>query len=320
VLVLLTGAAGFIGSHLAERLLSLGEEVVGLDDLDDYYPPETKRRNLEGARRFGPAFDFVEGDVRDGKLLAGLFAGKKFDAVVHLAARAGVRPSLADPLLYADVNVGGTIQVMEAARAAGVRRFVLASSSSVYGVDTPAPFREDAPCLRPVSPYAASKRAMEYFARVFHELHGPDVACLRFFTVYGPRQRPDMAIHKFARLIEAGRPVPFFGDGGSQRDYTYVDDAVSGTLAALYRSRGFEVYNLGESRTVSLRELIGLLEKALGKPAKLDRQPDQPGDVPLTSADLSKSRRMLGYQPSVPVEEGLARFVRWLRQGEGQAR
>lgn len=316
MLVLLTGAAGFIGSHVAERLLSVGEEVVGLDDLNDFYYPEIKRRNLEGARRFGPAFDFVEGDIRDGRLLAGLFAGKKFDAVVHLAARAGVRPSLEQPLLYADVNVGGTVSVMEAARAGGVRRFVLASSSSVYGVGTAAPFREDAPCDRPVSPYAASKRAMEHFARAFHELYGLDVACLRYFTVYGPRQRPDLAIHKFARLIEAGKPLPFFGDGSAARDYTYIDDIVAGTLSALYRSRGFEIYNLGGSHPVKLSELVPLVEKALGKKAQLERKPDQPGDVPLTSADVAKSGRMLGYRPSVPMEEGLARFVKWLREGE----
>jgi len=316
MLVLVTGAAGFIGSHLVDRLLELGEEVVGLDNFDDFYAPEIKRRNLRQAQGFGPAFRLVEGDVRDARLLTELFAEKRFDAVIHLAAKAGVRPSLEKPLEYLDVNVRGTVVLLEAARAAGVRRHVLASSSSVYGLCTPAPFREDAPCDRPISPYAASKRAMEHIARAWHELYGLDIACLRYFTAYGPRQRPDLAIHKFARLIEAGRPVPCFGDGQSARDYTYIADIVAGTLGALYRSRGFELYNLGESRAVRLKQLVGLLESALGKKAVINRQPEQPGDVPMTSADLAKSRRLLGYAPAVGLEEGLARFVRWLRQGE----
>jgi UDP-glucuronate 4-epimerase len=313
MLVLVTGAAGFIGSHLVDRLLEMGEEVVGLDHFDDFYPTEIKRRNLTKALCFGPAFRLVEGDVRDGALLGGLFAEKRFDAVVHLAARAGVRPSIERPELYADVNVRGTVVLLEAARAAGVRRLVLASSSSVYGVGTPAPFREDTPCDRPVSPYAASKRAMEHFARAYHELYGLDIACLRFFTAYGPRQRPDLAIHKFARLIEAGQPVPFFGDGSTGRDYTYIDDIAAGTLGALYRARGFGIYNLGENRVVTLAELLAKLEAALGKKAVRQQLPEQPGDVPLTSADISKSRQMLGYAPAIGLEEGLARFVAWLR-------
>lgn len=313
MLLLVTGAAGFIGSHLVDRLLELGEEVVGLDNFDDFYPAEIKRRNLTKARSFGPAFRLVEGDVRDAALLARLFAEKRFDGVLHLAARAGVRPSIENPGLYLDVNTGGSLALLEAARVGGVKRLVLASSSSVYGAGTPAPFREDAPCDRPVSPYAASKRAMEHFARAYHELYGLDIACLRFFTVYGPRQRPDLAIHKFARLIEAGRPVPFFGDGCSGRDYTYVGDVVGGTIGALQRARGFGIYNLGESRVVILNELLAKIEVALGKKAVRQQLPDQAGDVPLTSADISKSRRMIGYNPSVGLEEGLARFVEWLR-------
>jgi UDP-glucuronate 4-epimerase len=316
VLVLVTGAAGFIGSHLVDRLLEVGEEVVGLDNFDDFYSPEIKRRNLTKAGSFGPAFRLVEGDVRDAELLARLFAEKRFDAVIHLAARAGVRPSIDQPGLYLDVNVRGSLTLLEAARAAGVKRLVLASSSSVYGAGTPAPFREDAPCDRPVSPYAASKRAMEHLAQVYHRLHGLDIACVRYFTTYGPRQRPDLAIHKFARLIEAGKPVPFFGDGKSGRDYTYVSDIVDGTLGALYRSKGFEIYNLGESRVVTLGELLGKIEAALGRKAVREPLPDQPGDVLVTSADISKSRRMIGYTPSVGLEEGLARFVKWLRRGE----
>ncbi len=317
-MILLTGAAGFIGSHLADRLLALGEEVIGLDSFDDYYAPEIKHDNIKAALA-SPCFRLVEGDIRDGEMLAALFADKKFDAVVHLAARAGVRPSIEDPGPYLDVNVAGTINLLEAGRSAGVTRFVLASSSSVYGAGSPAPFKEDAPCDRQVSPYAASKRAMEHFARAWHELYGLDIACLRYFTVYGPRQRPEMAIHKFARLIEEDEPIPLFGDGESARDYTYVDDAVAGTLGALGRSEGFEIYNIGESRTVKLSELVELLEKALGKKARIERLPDQPGDVPLTSADVSKSRAKIGYEPSTPMEAGLERFVAWLRAGGRQA-
>ncbi len=317
MLILVTGAAGFIGSHVVDRLLDLGEEVVGLDNFDEFYPAEVKRRNLKKALGFGPAFRLVEGDVRDGVLLGRIFAEKRFDGVIHLAARAGVRPSIENPGLYLDVNVRGTLALLEAARVSGVSRLVLASSSSVYGLGTPAPFCEDAPCDRPVSPYAASKRSMEHFARAYHELYGMDIACLRYFTAYGPRQRPDLAIHKFARLIEAGKPVPVFGDGRTGRDYTYVGDVVDGTLGAFYRSRGFEVYNLGESRVVTLAELLEKLEAALGRKAVREQLPEQPGDVPLTSADVSKSRRMIGYCPAVGLEEGLARFVRWLREGEG---
>lgn len=314
-MILLTGAAGFIGSHLAERLLALGEEVVGLDNFDAYYPRAAKERNLAAARRHA-AFRLVEGDVRDAALLGELFAGKRFGAVVHLAARAGVRASLQDPAGYADVNVRGTAVLLEAARNAGVRRFVLASSSSVYGLSTPAPFREDAPCDRPASPYAASKHAMELLARAAHEAWGLDVACLRYFSVYGPRQRPDMAAHKFARLLLAGEKLPLFGDPDSARDYTYVDDIVDGTVRALQRARGFGVYNLGGGCVVKLGRLVAELEQAAGRKATVEARGSQPGDVPLTSADLERSRRELGYNPSTPLGEGLARFIEWLR-GEG---
>ncbi len=315
-MILLTGAAGFIGSNVADRLLELGEQVVGLDNFDAYYQPEIKRRNIAAAVK-NPNYQLVEADIVDRDALSEVFAGKKFDAVVHLAARAGVRPSIVDPGPYISTNITGTINVLEAGRTGGVTRFVLASSSSVYGLGTPAPFREDAPCDRQVSPYAASKRAMEHFARTWHELYGLDVSCLRYFTVYGPRQRPEMAIHKFARLIERGEPIPVFGDGKSGRDYTYVSDAVDGTLGALYRSRGYAAYNIGESRVIRLSELIAMIESALGKKAVIDRMPDQPGDVPLTSADVSLSGEKIGYRPSVPMEEGLARFVAWMR-AEGQ--
>jgi len=313
--ILLTGAAGFIGSHLADRLLELGEEVIGIDNFDDYYDPAIKRANLAEARKSN-AFRLVEGDIRDREALEKLFAEKKFDGVVHMAARAGVRPSIRDSDPYIDINIKGTINLLEAGRKAGVERYVLASSSSVYGVGTPAPFEEDALSDRQVSPYAASKRAMEHFARTWHELYGIDVSCLRYFTVYGPRQRPEMAIHKFARLIEEGKPIPVFGDGRSARDYTYISDAVDGTLGALQRSTGFECYNIGESRTVELAELISLIENALGKKAEIERLPDQLGDVPLTSASVQKGLEKIGYSPSVPMEEGLRRFVKWMRERE----
>jgi UDP-glucuronate 4-epimerase len=316
MLVLVTGAAGFIGSHLAERLLALGGEVVGLDNFDAGYAPEIKRRNLRGALACGPAFRLVEGDVRDARLLGELFAEKRFDAVLHLAAHTGIRRSLEDPLGCAEVNAGGSLALLEAARAGGVRRLVLASSSSVYGENTSAPFREDAPCDRPLSPYAASKRAMEHYAAAYSRLHGLDVTCLRYFPAYGPRGRPDLAVHKFARLIEEDRPVPVYGDGSSARDYTYVGDVVDGTLAALHRLKGFEICNLGAGRPVRLDELIALLEKALGRKARVERMPAQPGELPLSHADLTKSRRQLGYAPAVSLEAGLRRFVQWLRAGE----
>ena len=313
MLVLVTGAAGFIGSHLADRLLALGAEVVGLDNFDDGYAPETKRRNLRRALSGGPSFRLVEGDVRDARLLGELFAEKRFDAVLHLAARTGIRRSLEEPLRCAEVNAGGSLALLEAARAAGVRRLVLASSSSVYGEGTPAPFREDAACDRPISPYAASKRAMEHYAAAYSRLHGLDITCLRYFPAYGPRQRPDLAIHKFARLMAAGKPIPVFGDGSTARDYTCVTDTVEGVLACTRQEFGYEIFNLGESQTVTLSRLIELLEHHLGTKAVIDWQPPQPGDVPITYADTSKARSRLGYAPQVKIEDGIPRFVEWFK-------
>jgi len=305
--VLVTGGAGFIGSHLVQRLLASGREVTVLDDFNDYYDPSIKRANVaEGAR-------LVEGDIRDAKALAAAFQTKP-DAVVHLAARAGVRPSLEQPDLYASVNISGTFALLEACRRHQVRKFVFASSSSVYGDADRVPFREDLPDPRPVSPYGVSKQAGEHAVLLYHRLHGLRTSALRFFTVYGPRQRPDMAIHKFARLILDGKEVPVFGDGTSQRDYTYVDDAVGGILGALGRDDGFEVYNIGESRTVGLNELVALLEKSLGKSARIKKLPDQPGDVKRTYADISKAKANLGYAPSTPIEEGIAKFCEWIRE------
>jgi UDP-glucuronate 4-epimerase len=310
--ILLTGGAGFIGSHLAERLLARGDRVVVLDNLDPFYDPAVKRRNV--AAILGHAgCRFVEGDIRDAALADRLVSEERFDVVVHLAARAGVRPSIAEPVLYADVNLRGTSVLLEACRRHDLRRFVFGSSSSVYGNGNRVPFSEEDRVDRPVSPYAATKAAGELLCHAHHLVHGMDVTCLRFFTVYGPRQRPEMAIHKFAREILEGRPLPRFGDGSTVRDYTYVDDIVDGVVRAVDRMGGYRIYNLGESRSVPLSTLIALLEQEIGAPAKIQAMPDQPGDVRATCADVARARRELGYEPKVPIEEGIRRFVAWLR-------
>ena len=313
--IVVTGAAGFIGSHLSERLCARGDEVVGVDNFDPFYPRATKEQNLAGLR--GEArFDFVEGDIRDAAALGRAFGGARVDAVVHLAALAGVRPSLAEPARYADVNLVGTQRVLDAARAASVRRFVFASSSSVYGGDSEPPFKESDLCLKPLSPYASTKRAGELMLWTAHHLYALDVTCLRFFTVYGPRQRPDLAIHKFGRLISAGQSIPLFGDGSTSRDYTFIDDIVDGVVASIdeaVAAPGFRIYNLGGSRTTTLLGLVELLSQALGKKANVEWQPEQPGDMKRTLADVTLSGRALGYAPKVPIEEGIARFVTWLR-------
>jgi UDP-glucuronate 4-epimerase len=314
--ILVTGGAGFIGSHVCERLLHCGHAVWAFDDLNPFYDPQLKRQNLEEIRALGRPFEFVHGDLCDATGLDGLFAGTRFDQVIHLAARAGVRPSLEQPGLYQRVNVEGTVNLLESARKNGVGKVTIASSSSVYGVNSKVPFEEKDPIFQAISPYAASKLACEALGHVYHHLYGMDVAMLRFFTVYGPRQRPDLAIHKFARLIRAGKPIPVFGDGSTARDYTYVEDTLSGILACTERQFGFEIFNLGESQTVTLSRLISLLEEALGRKAVIDRQPSQPGDVPVTFADVSKARAMLGYQPRVGIEEGIGRFVEWFNRSK----
>lgn len=317
-MILVTGGAGFIGSALVDRLLGGGERVAALDSFDGFYSPALKRRNLAAALR-SRDFTLVEGDIRDAAFLESAFTRLQPERVVHLAARAGVRPSIQDPAGYADVNVTGTARLLEAAHRHGVKRFVFGSSSSVYGACREVPFREDMRVDRPVSPYAATKKAGEELVHAFHHLYGVETACLRFFTAYGPRQRPEMAIHKFTRLIESGEEVPIFGDGESRRDYTYIDDILDGVDAALERPLpGFSIYNLGESASTSLNELVALLEGALGKRARVCRLPEQPGDVPVTYADLTLARRDLGYSPRVPVREGIARFVEWFRR-EGTA-
>ncbi|MBM4143645.1 MAG: NAD-dependent epimerase/dehydratase family protein [Lentisphaerae bacterium] len=311
--ILVTGGAGFIGSHLADRLLARGDTVVAVDDFNDYYDPAAKQRNIAGALR-SARMTLVKGDIRDAALLERVCAARAFDVIVHLAARAGVRPSLEQPLLYEDVNCRGTLNLLECARRHGIRRFVFASSSSVYGNVREIPFREDARIDRPVSPYAATKAAGELYCHNYHHLYGISATALRFFTVYGPRGRPDMAIYKFTDLIERGAPVPFYGDGSTARDYTYYTDIIAGVEAAIDRDLGFEIINLGESRTTTLAALVAIIERALGKPAGIHPLPLQPGDVLLTCADVSKARRLLDYNPSTTVEEGVARFVEWYRR------
>jgi UDP-glucuronate 4-epimerase len=313
--VLVTGAAGFIGSHLAGRLLDRGHEVIGLDSFDAFlYDAETKRRNA-AALAGRPGFRLVRGDILHARLVRDLVSG--VDVVAHLAALAGVRPSLADPARYVRTNVEGTVQVLEACRAAGVRRFVFASSSSVYGArpGPPAPFVEDDPCLEAASPYAATKRAGELLCSTYRDLYDIGSIQLRFFTVYGPRQRPEMAIHQFTRRIAAGLPVTLFGDGSSARDYTYVDDIVDGACAACDAVSPGEctVYNLGGSRTTTLADLVAHIGHALGLEPVVEFRPDQPGDVPVTYADVERARRTLGYAPRVGIEEGIRRFVEWYR-------
>jgi len=309
VRVLVTGGAGFIGSHLGQRLLERGDEVTALDNFNDFYDPALKRANaalLGGAR-------IVEGDIRNAGAVGRLFGEVRFDALVHLAAMAGVRPSLADPLHYADVNVKGTLVLLEELRKRPEVRMVFASSSSVYGAKERIPFREDEDVQRPVSPYAATKVAGELLCSTYHHLYGIPTTCLRFFTVYGPRQRPEMAIARFVRDVLEDRPIPFFGDGSSRRDYTYIDDIVDGVVAAIERCAGYEVYNLGESATTSLSELVERIGELCGRDPRLERLPAQPGDVPVTCADVSKARERLGYAPKVPLAEGLKRYVEWCR-------
>lgn len=311
---LVTGGAGFIGSHVCERLLHAGHAVWAFDDLNPFYDPQIKRANLRDIQSLAKPFEFIHGDLTDATAVEELFREVKFDQVIHLAARAGVRPSLQEPALYQRVNVEGTVNILEAARKTGVRKLTIASSSSVYGVNAKVPFAESDPIFSAISPYAASKLASEALGHVYHHIYGLDIVMLRFFTAYGPRQRPDLAIHKFAQLISAGKPIPVFGDGSTARDYTYVSDIVDGILACTRNTFGYEVFNLGESQTVTLSRLIQLLEKALGQTAVLDRQPLQPGDVPITYADISQARAKLGYQPRVGIEQGIPLFVDWFRR------
>ena len=312
--LLITGGAGFIGSHLVDRLLATEvERITVVDDFNDFYNPSIKRDNIREHLK-DQRYSINEIDIRNRSALEQIFKSNNFDCVVHLAARAGVRPSLSEPQLYAETNINGTVNLLELARHHNIKQFVFGSSSSVYGINAKVPFSEDDPIRQPISPYAATKGAGELLCHTYSHLYGMRCVCLRFFTVYGPRQRPDLAIHKFAKLITQGKPIPVFGDGKTRRDYTYVDDIIDGVTAAIdYDQSNYEVINLGESRTVELNELISLLEKELDTHAIIDRQPPQPGDVPQTFADISKARTLLGYQPKTQIEEGLHRFVEWFR-------
>jgi UDP-glucuronate 4-epimerase len=312
--ILITGGAGFIGSHLVDRLLAEGAwQVTVVDDFNDFYQPAIKRDNIQ-AHLSNPAFRLIEADIRDRAALNQALNGP-FDCIVHLAARAGVRPSLQHPELYAETNINGTLNLLELARQHKIKQFVFGSSSSVYGINATVPFREDDPIRQPISPYAATKAAGELLGHTYSHLYGIRCICLRFFTVYGARQRPDLAIHKFARLICESRPIPVFGDGTTRRDYTFIDDIIAGVRAAIdYQASDYEVINLGESRTVELRELIALLEKELGRKAVIDRQPLQPGDVPQTFADITKARELLDYHPRTSIEDGIREFIQWFQQ------
>lgn len=321
---MVTGGAGFIGSHLCEALLSQGDRILNVDSFNDYYDPEIKRRNVGDTRRWmadrGIAeeqYEVHEGDIRDVAFLNGVFERSRIDAIVHLAAYAGVRPSIEHPALYADVNVNGTVNLLEKCRLHGVRSFVFASSSSVYGNNEKVPFAEDDAVDYPISPYAATKKAGELLCHTYHHLYGINMACLRFFTVFGPRQRPDLAIHKFAKLISERKPLPYYGDGSTERDYTYIEDIIDGvtkSIAWTLDGQGkYEVFNLGESNTIRLDRMIGAIEEALGMKATLNRLPMQPGDVNRTNADVSKAKRLLGYDPKWRFEDGIRAFASWFR-------
>ena len=309
---LITGAAGFIGSHLSERLLADGWMVVGIDNFDDFYDPQIKRRNINDCLK-NKNFQLIEADIRD-RHACGKTIGDGVEIIVHLAAKAGVRPSIAQPLLYADVNVNGTLVLLEAAKKHKTGKFIFGSSSSVYGNNKKVPFSEDDNVDFPISPYAATKKAGELICHTYHHLYRIAITCLRLFTVYGPRQRPDLAIHKFARLIEQDKPIPVYGDGTMMRDFTYIDDIIDGTVAAINNCAGFNIYNLGESRPIMVNDLIVEIEKALGKKAVKEYLPPQPGDVERTYADVTKAVRELGYNPSTTIQEGLAKFTAWLRE------
>ena len=310
--ILVTGGAGFIGSHLVEKLLSLGHDVAILDDFNDFYDPQIKRQNIAAVAKDVAIHRL---DLRDSGAVRNLFHREKFEAIAHLAARAGVRPSIQNPQLYYDTNVDGTLHLLDAARVTGVERFIFASSSSVYSNSKTVPFSEDRQLIQTLSPYGATKIAGEFLCSTYSHLYGMRVVALRYFTVYGPRQRPDLAIHQFTRRIHAGKPIDQFGDGTTRRDYTYIDDIIQGTIAALkYDGPMFDIFNLGENETIQLRDLIAGIENALGEKAKINRLPEQPGDMPVTYADISKARELLGYNPSTRLSDGLPRFIEWFLQ------
>lgn len=318
--ILVTGGAGFIGSHLCAALLKQGNRVVSIDNFNDYYDPSIKRENIERLKRLGNrALVSLEADIRSFDTVDRIFTEYMPGFVVHLAACAGVRPSIEKPLLYTETNVNGTVNILECSKRHGVAKLVFASSSSVYGNNKKVPFNEDDRVDSPISPYAATKKAGELLCHTYSVLYGMHIACLRFFTVYGPGQRPDLAIHKFSWLIDRSLPIPFYGNGETRRDYTYIDDIIDGVLKSMEwvsGGNGYDVFNLGESRTISLRDMVETLENALDRKARLDRLSSQPGDVEITYADIAKAKRVLGYSPNTEFEEGIRRFIEWYR-GEG---
>jgi UDP-glucuronate 4-epimerase len=312
---LVTGGAGFIGSHLVDRLLAQNPaKVVVIDNFDEFYDPQLKRANI--AQHLGhPAYRLVEADIRDYGALKQIFSDQYFDVIIHLAAKAGVRPSVSEPRAFTEVNVNGTMNLLDLAERNGIKKFVFASSSSVYGAAAKPPFQEES-SLTPISPYAATKAAGEMLAHTYSHIHGMQVVCLRFFTVYGARQRPDLAIHKFARLIASRSAIPVYGDGEAERDFTYIDDILQGVLAAIeYDATPFEIINLGESQTITVNRTVELLEEALGQKAIIERRPPQPGDMPRTHADITKAKTLLGYQPTTPIEDGIKKFSDWFKRG-----
>ena len=309
---LITGAAGFIGSHLCERMLADGWAVTGLDNFNDFYNPRIKRDNISGCLE-NSNFNLIEDDIRNPEAVEKAVSDN-VDTIIHLAAGAGVRPSIQEPVYYSDNNMTGTMVMLEAAKKFNVKKFIFASSSSVYGNNKKVPFSESDNVDFPISPYAATKKAGELFCHTYHHLYGIDTTCLRFFTVYGPRQRPDLAIHKFAKLIEQGEPIPVYGDGSMMRDFTYIDDIIDGTMSAIKKCKGFNIYNLGESRPITVKNLVNEIENALDKKAIIEHLPMQPGDVDCTYADVSKAMKELGYNPMTNISNGLTRFVEWLRR------
>ena len=310
---LVTGGAGFIGSHLIERLLAENHNVLCLDNFNDYYDPAIKRKNIAKAA-LDPKFQLVTGDILDDALLENVFQMNHFDSIVHLAARAGVRPSVLQPKLYQEVNIRGTINLLELAKQHHISKFIMASSSSVYGNNKKLPFSETDSVDNPISPYAATKKACELIGYTYHALYDISVSCLRFFTVYGPRQRPDMAIHKFTKLISADREIQIYGDGNAKRDFTFITDIIDGVTKSIERCHGYNIYNLGESRVVPLMELISLIEQNVGRKAKIKWLPSQPGDVAITYADITRARKELHYRPHVAIEDGIKAFVDWYRE------
>jgi UDP-glucuronate 4-epimerase len=310
--MLVTGAAGFIGSHLCERLLRDGCQVIGIDNFDKFYDPAVKRQNIHSCLTNND-FHLIEADIRD-KTAMEQATVQGVEAIVHLAALPGVRPSISQPILCCDININGTTVLLEAAQKNKVQKFIFASSSSVYGNNKKLPFSEADNVDFPISPYAATKKAGELICHTYHHLYALDVTCLRFFTVYGPRQRPDLAIHKFAGLIEQNKPVPVFGDGSMMRDFTYIDDIIDGTVSAMQRCSGYHIYNLGQSQPISVNDLVAAIELSLGKKAIKEHLPMQPGDVQRTYADISKASRELGYNPSTSIQAGLGKFTTWLRK------